>query len=67
MFLRRSCSSLPFAVVSRESLTSLSPSTSVLVYPVRETTGVVSITHGDTKRLQDGEFLNDTLIEFGLK
>ncbi|ORY82945.1 hypothetical protein BCR35DRAFT_265403, partial [Leucosporidium creatinivorum] len=43
------------------------PRNSVLVYPVKETTGVVSITHGDTKRLQDGEFLNDTLIEFGLK
>lgn len=40
---------------------------SVLVYPIGEPTGVVSITHGDTKRLQDGEFLNDTLIEFGLK
>jgi len=27
----------------------------------------VAITNGDMKRLADGEFLNDTLIEFGLK
>ncbi|MBW0472739.1 hypothetical protein O181_012454 [Austropuccinia psidii MF-1] len=27
----------------------------------------VAITQGDLNRLQDGEFLNDTLVEFGLK
>ena len=27
----------------------------------------VSVTWGDTKRLRDEGFLNDTLIEFGLK
>lgn len=31
------------------------------------TPGAVSITHGDTKRLADDEFLNDTLIEYGMK
>lgn len=30
-------------------------------------TGALSITHGDLKRLQPEEYLNDTLIEFGLK
>ncbi|KAH8825056.1 hypothetical protein DL96DRAFT_1611802, partial [Flagelloscypha sp. PMI_526] len=29
--------------------------------------GAVNITNGDVDRLQDGEFLNDTLIEFSLK
>jgi Ulp1 family protease len=29
--------------------------------------GAVNITNGDYLRLQPGEFLNDTLIEFGLK
>lgn len=29
--------------------------------------GAVNITRGDYKRLDDGEFFNDTLIEFGLK
>lgn len=37
------------------------------MYPIRDHTSVVSITHGDTKRLGDGEYINDTLIEFGLK
>ncbi|WWD22107.1 hypothetical protein CI109_106596 [Kwoniella shandongensis] len=27
----------------------------------------VNITHGDAQRLQEGEFLNDTLLEFGLR
>ncbi|GAA5869386.1 hypothetical protein JCM8547_008660 [Rhodosporidiobolus lusitaniae] len=38
-------------------------------YPLERTPGVtsVSLTYGDTKRLNDDEFLNDTLIEFGLK
>lgn len=41
----------------------------MLSYPFDGVTAgaAVSITHGDTKRLQDDEFLNDTLIEFGLK
>ncbi|GAA5927358.1 hypothetical protein JCM3775_002525 [Rhodotorula graminis] len=38
----------------------------VLEYPMGEP-GAVSVTWGDTKRLRDEEFLNDTLIEFGLK
>ncbi|GAA5914312.1 hypothetical protein JCM8208_004431, partial [Rhodotorula glutinis] len=38
----------------------------VLEYPMNEA-GAVSVTWGDTKRLGDEEFLNDTLIEFGLK
>lgn len=29
--------------------------------------GAVNITNGDLKRLDPGEFLNDTLIELGLK
>lgn len=43
------------------------PSTSVLTYPMNGAPGAVSITHGDTKRLADDEFLNDTLIEYGMK
>ncbi|KAG0143378.1 hypothetical protein CROQUDRAFT_48867, partial [Cronartium quercuum f. sp. fusiforme G11] len=38
----------------------------VLVWPY-EGTNSVAITGGDLKRLEEGEFLNDTLIEFGLK
>ncbi|CAL1712532.1 unnamed protein product [Somion occarium] len=38
----------------------------ILVYPFSGT-GAVNITRGDWKRLQPGEYLNDTLIEFGLK
>lgn len=30
-------------------------------------TGAVNITRGDFERLQPGKYLNDTLIEFGLK
>jgi Ulp1 family protease len=29
--------------------------------------GAVSISYGDLRRLDSGEFLNDTLIELGLK
>ena len=29
--------------------------------------GAVNITRGDLERLQPGKYLNDTLIEFGLK
>ncbi|SCZ98360.1 BZ3500_MvSof-1268-A1-R1_Chr3-2g06319 [Microbotryum saponariae] len=39
----------------------------VLVYPLQGDKTVVSVTHGDTKRLVDGKYLNDTLIEYGLK
>lgn len=39
---------------------------SILVYPFSGT-GAVNITKGDLRRLRPGEFLNDTLIEFGLK
>jgi len=39
---------------------------SVLSYPFGEA-GAVNVTNGDVARLEPGEFLNDTLIEFGLK
>ncbi|KAI5479474.1 hypothetical protein MNV49_003415 [Pseudohyphozyma bogoriensis] len=38
----------------------------VLVWP-HEGIGAVSVTHGDRKRLLPEEFLNDTLIELGMK
>ncbi|KAF8171968.1 hypothetical protein K438DRAFT_1851990 [Mycena galopus ATCC 62051] len=38
----------------------------ILVYPPGQT-GAVNITNADVARLAPGEFLNDTLIEFGLK
>ncbi|KAM0789869.1 hypothetical protein ACM66B_006715 [Microbotryomycetes sp. NB124-2] len=38
----------------------------VLTYPTGAP-GAISLTHGDTKRLAEGEFLNDTLIEWGMK
>ncbi|KAJ7069665.1 hypothetical protein C8F01DRAFT_1113532 [Mycena amicta] len=44
----------------------LDPDEVILVYPPGQT-GAVNITNGDMTRLQPGEFLNDTLIEFGLK
>jgi len=39
---------------------------SILVYPP-DGPGAVNITNADLKRLRPDEFLNDTLIEFGLK
>ena len=39
---------------------------SVLVYPPNET-GSVTITRGDMQRLEPDEFLNDTLVEYGMK
>ncbi|KAJ7677452.1 hypothetical protein B0H17DRAFT_1079208 [Mycena rosella] len=42
------------------------PDEVILVYPPGQT-GAVNITNGDVTRLAPGEFLNDTLIEFGLK
>ena len=30
-------------------------------------TGAVNVTRGDLKRLDPGQYLNDTIIEFGLK
>ncbi|OBZ68651.1 hypothetical protein A0H81_11055 [Grifola frondosa] len=38
----------------------------ILVYPPTGT-GAINITVGDLKRLDDGQYLNDTIIEFGLK
>lgn len=38
----------------------------ILVYPFTGT-GSTQITQGEQQRLQPGEFLNDTLIEFGLR
>ncbi|KAJ7625371.1 hypothetical protein DFH06DRAFT_1481403 [Mycena polygramma] len=42
------------------------PDEVILVYPPGQTRAV-NITNGDVTRLAPGEFLNDTLIEFGLK
>ncbi|KAJ7677458.1 hypothetical protein B0H17DRAFT_944862, partial [Mycena rosella] len=42
------------------------PDEVILVYPPGQT-GAVNITNGDVTRLAPGEFLNDTLVEFGLK
>ncbi|KAJ6585256.1 hypothetical protein B0H19DRAFT_1108938 [Mycena capillaripes] len=42
------------------------PDEVILVYPPGRT-GAVNITNSDVSRLTPGEFLNDTLIEFGLK
>ena len=39
---------------------------SILMYP-QTGTGGLSIMHSDLKRLEPEEYLNDTLIEFGLK
>lgn len=39
---------------------------SVLVFP-RSGPGALNISRGDVARLEPGEFLNDTLIEFWLK
>lgn len=39
---------------------------SVLVYPLTGT-GAVNLTNADIKRLDQGQYLNDTLIEFALK
>ena len=38
----------------------------ILVYPFSGT-GAVNVTRGDLKRLDPGQYLNDTIIEFGLK
>jgi len=42
------------------------PDQIILIYPPSGT-GALNITNGVLKRLAPGEFLNDTLIEFGLK
>jgi Ulp1 family protease len=44
----------------------LTTGNSILVYPPTGP-GALNITNGLVKRLAPGEFLNDTLIEFGLK
>ncbi|KAF8073873.1 hypothetical protein FPV67DRAFT_772567 [Lyophyllum atratum] len=44
----------------------LDPDEVILCYP-QGIPGAVNITNSDFRRLQPGEFLNDTLIEFGLK
>ncbi|KPV73074.1 uncharacterized protein RHOBADRAFT_17342 [Rhodotorula graminis WP1] len=53
-------------VTLRRKAPDAEPEDVVLEYPMGEP-GAVSVTWGDTKRLRDEEFLNDTLIEFGLK
>ncbi|KIM89078.1 hypothetical protein PILCRDRAFT_84870 [Piloderma croceum F 1598] len=45
---------------------SADPDELILVYPPSGT-GAINITQGDINRLEPGEYLNDTLIEFGLK
>ncbi|RDB17956.1 hypothetical protein Hypma_000947 [Hypsizygus marmoreus] len=45
---------------------SVDPDEVILCYP-QGVPGAVNITNGDCNRLLPGEFLNDTLIEFGLK
>ncbi|KAM6494165.1 hypothetical protein JOM56_010526 [Amanita muscaria] len=42
------------------------PDEVILVYP-QGLPGAINITNADVSRLQPGEFLNDTVIEFGLK
>lgn len=44
----------------------LIPFSRILTYP-QGVPGAVNITNGDLARLKPGEYLNDTLIEFGLK
>ncbi|KAF8798789.1 cysteine proteinase [Phlegmacium glaucopus] len=73
---RQGASDLPESVIPRRSTRSIisrvtrSPAIDydevILVYPPG-VPGAVNITNGDLHRLQPGEFLNDTLIEFGLK
>ncbi|KAJ3789207.1 hypothetical protein GGU10DRAFT_305668 [Lentinula aff. detonsa] len=43
------------------------PDEIILSYPPDAATGAVKITNGDYSRLLPNEYLNDTLIEFGLK
>jgi Ulp1 family protease len=52
--------------VNRPKAALVSKDTVILTYPWSETGGV-TITVGDLDRLDEGEFLNDTLLEFGLK
>ncbi|PIL22925.1 hypothetical protein GSI_15621 [Ganoderma sinense ZZ0214-1] len=55
------------ARIARKSPSPISdPDELLLVYPPTGT-GAVNITRGDLKRLDEGQYLNDTLIEFGLK
>jgi len=50
------------AVIPKSNLSSRR----ILLYPPTGT-GAINITYADLKRLDAGEFLNDTLIELGLK
>lgn len=52
-------------VEQKRSSPSPDPDEVILAY--RSGTGSLNITNGDVSRLKPGEFLNDTLIEFGLK
>ncbi|OSD07592.1 hypothetical protein PYCCODRAFT_629081 [Trametes coccinea BRFM310] len=54
------------ARAARNSTTPENMDELVLVYPPSGT-GAVNITKGDLRRLDNGQYLNDTLIEFGLK
>ncbi|GAA5990210.1 hypothetical protein JCM11641_001818 [Rhodosporidiobolus odoratus] len=61
---------LPEVTIRRAAPVDLYPPEKVVLeYPLQRMPGTtsVSLTYGDTKRLREDEFLNDTLIEFGLK
>ncbi|KAF8895469.1 hypothetical protein BD779DRAFT_1499711 [Infundibulicybe gibba] len=59
-------SSIRQAEARRKSLPKPDPDEVILVYPPGAP-GAVNITNADLDRLQPGQYLNDTLIEFGLK
>lgn len=63
---RRNSTRLARAAADNTPLPALDPEEIILIYPTAAV-GAVNITNGDLKRLRPGEFLNDTLIEFGLK
>ncbi|KAI8454411.1 hypothetical protein BY996DRAFT_2239148 [Phakopsora pachyrhizi] len=59
----------PQAILTFPETDDHADSDTALVWPSNDETAFnsVAIYYGDLKRLKDGEFLNDTLIEFGLK
>ncbi|PFH53908.1 hypothetical protein AMATHDRAFT_44951 [Amanita thiersii Skay4041] len=65
--LRRSSRQLQLeAQALKKSSPIVDPDEVILVYP-QGVPGAINITNADVKRLEPGEFLNDTVIEFGLK
>lgn len=55
-----------YVSLSAIQITAYSHAHSILVYPF-EGTGGISVTVADARRLDGDDFLNDTLIEFGLR